>query len=94
MPTKNISDTEVNPTYASAGGGGARTGTWTEINPTYVVNYGGGLREWTLTEINPMAYGVAGGGWRIAVITEGSPTYKLGGGQVGLNPALLEFLLE
>ncbi len=53
MPTKNISDTEINPTYAAPYGGGDRTPTETEINPTYLAPYGGGRRTATETEINP-----------------------------------------
>jgi len=32
----NITDTEINPTYTTIGGGGRRTATETELAPTFV----------------------------------------------------------
>lgn len=35
MPTVNITETEINPTYVTEYGGGRRRITETEINPTW-----------------------------------------------------------
>lgn len=54
MPTVNITETEINPTYIAEGGGGRRTVTETEIPPTYTAEGGGGRRRITETEIRPI----------------------------------------
>ncbi|MBA7643442.1 hypothetical protein ES703_51168 [subsurface metagenome] len=53
MPTKNLSDTEINPTYTAPYGGGERTASETETTPTYLAPYGGGRRTATEIEITP-----------------------------------------
>ena len=49
-----ITDTELNPTYvAAAGGGRVALGPEIEINPTYFGEGGGGWNQFFETEINP-----------------------------------------